>query len=219
MNGFPAAFVSALIANGAALAWALDSGFRPIDLIAVYCAQSVTYGFFHAARICLLRRFHASGDRREEDWSATDAASRGWETASVRNAQYHHAGLFLAIWLSLHFGAALFTAIGVARDLSGLVMDQAQQVLLLGLFLLQQAYVLILDVRRDRRRAPEIGVLRRLPFARLAPLLLVIYLGALASAGTALLWVLAVTKTVGDSLVQLAESRSAHPTPAMAERR
>jgi hypothetical protein len=125
----------------------------------------------------------------------------------MHDIKYRAAAGFLPLWLLAHTAFLGPFFILLTRD-SATPADLRGIFQCLLIFLLQQSFMLILAIRRDRMACPSIGAFKSLPFARLAPLLATVVLAVALGAGTMLLVALAVAKTAGDGLLQMIEERT-----------
>lgn len=177
-------------ANVIALGLALYDGWRTVDLMAAYWAQSVIIGIANFFRIRGLDRFSTEG------FSINDTPAQ--ETPAVRRST--------ANFFALHYG--LFHAVYfMFLSKSGGIEAFADRWFLVAaaLFAVNHFFSYRVNAARDRRGRPNIGTLMFLPYLRVIPMHLTLLIGGLVIASPAALLLFGVLKTAADAAMHAVE--------------
>lgn len=177
-------------ANVMALGLALYDGWRAVDLMAAYWAQSVIIGIANYFRIRGLDRFSTEG------FSINNKPAQ--ETPDVRRSTANffalHYGLFHAVYfmfLSKQGGIETFS------DLWFLVAAAT--------FAVNHFFSYRVNAARDRQGRPNIGTLMFLPYLRVIPMHLTVIVGGLIIASPAALLLFGMLKTAADVAMHAVE--------------
>lgn len=194
MPQFKPAYSAMLISNVLTTLLALWQGWSISALLLPFWLQSVLLGIFHIRRILLLQNFSTDGftsNGRRVPEDASGKRSTAWFFAA-------HYGFFHLFYLGfiLISSAASGAAIGLTP----------KWLLLLALMLLIAQYLTHRDnVQRDLGGRPNLGGMMFLPYLRIVPMHLIIFIGgSFGDSATTLLSFMAL-KTLADLGMQAAE--------------
>jgi hypothetical protein len=198
--------LSLIVSNLATIVIALVQGWELSVLMRIYWAQSIIIGLANFVRILHLGEFSTRGMR-----------INGRAVKATRQIKIQTAFFFLA-----HYGAFhlfyLFVLIGSVRMPP---YSSAPVMLCVALFLVNHAYSLIVNLRADLARRPNIGKVMFFPYARIIPLHLTIIFGSFLITGAAGLVFFLMLKTAADLImhgVEHARPLAAGTTAAAASR-
>jgi hypothetical protein len=178
--------LSLIISNLATIVIALIKGWELSVLMRIYWAQSIIIGLANFVRILHLRDFSTKGMRVN---GRAVKPTRGFKTQTAFFFLAHYGGFHLFYFFIL-IGSARMPAYS-----SGPVM------LCVALFLINHAYSLIVNLRADLARKPNIGKVMFFPYARIIPLHLTIIFGSFLVTGAAGLVFFLILKTVADLIM------------------
>jgi hypothetical protein len=185
-----ASLLMLLAANLVALGVAWASGMTLRQMMLVYWIQSVVIGITTFIRIRSLHRFDVAGfsinGRPAEE---TDATRRSTALFFLMHYGFFHLVYFVFV---------VVEARGSLGSIFGYVVCAV-------IFAVNHAYSLAHNLRRDAAGRPNIGVLMFLPYARIAPMHLVIVFGAHVFGGPVVFIVFGLLKTAADLVMHVVE--------------
>jgi len=189
--------LSLVISNLGTIVIALVQGWELAVLMRIYWAQSVIIGLANFVRILHLREFSTKGMR------VNGRAVKPTPRVKLQTAFFFlaHYGFFHLIYFFILIGS-----VRLPPHSSGPVM------LCVALFLVNHAYSLIVNLRADLERKPNIGTVMFFPYARIIPLHLTIIFGSFLITGPAGLVFFLILKTAADLIMHGVE----HARPAAA---
>ena len=190
--------LSLIVSNLITIGVALIQRWELSVLMRIYWAQSVIIGLANFIRILHLHEFSTRGMR-----------VNGRAVQPTRKVKTQTAFFFLAHYGFFHLIYLLFLA-GMARLPAGSLVPVFFCV---AVFLVNHAYSLIVNLRADLARKPNIGAVMFFPYARIIPLHLTIIFGSFLITGAAGLVFFLVLKTLADLIMHGVE----HARPKTAE--
>lgn len=190
--------LSLIVSNLVTIVIALIQGWELAVLMWIYWGQSVVIGLSNFVRILRLREFSTKG-MRVNGRAVEPTGKVKIETAFFFLAHY---GFFHLIYFLFLMGSAR-----IPPHSAGPVM------LCVALFLVNHGYSLIINLRADLARKPNIGTVMFFPYARIIPLHLTIIFGSFLIQGAAGLVFFLILKTAADLIMHGVE----HARPAAGE--
>lgn len=173
----------------------LSENWSAAMILWIYWCQSVLIGIFSFLRLLTLKNFHPDG-----------ITSGGSPVPPTRKAQRALAGFFLLHYGFFHLVYAVFL-VSLGTEQSGGRYFNAGAILRTAAALAaNHAFSFFYNLKRDRERHLNAGVLMFLPYARIFPMHLCIMIGALLGS-TAMLVVFILLKTGADLLMHTLEHR------------
>jgi hypothetical protein len=165
-------------------------------LIWIYWGQSVIIGLANFVRILSLKKFST------ENFKINDEPVPPTRWTQIRTAFFFlfHYGFF-------HLGYLFFLRQGhpvASADLSMIGMC-------ILIFLGNHVFSLIINIRRDLERVPNIGTMMFFPYARIIPIHLTIIFGTQMAKGTQQLIFFLALKTVADVIMHIVEHSRNQP--------
>lgn len=200
--------IAILVSNGLVIFFAMREGWNLQEMIAIYWMQSVIIGFFHFFRMLLLRSFCTEGFTSNGTRVAENAAGK-WSTAIFFAVHY---GIFHLVYGIFLLGFVVSGA-EVEGEAAGFKPGNEGP---LGMnwfafsvltFFIGHAYSFYQNVRADRERRPNLGMMMFFPYVRILPMHLTILLGLQAEAKVYSLLLFLSLKTVADYVMHLVEHR------------
>ena len=189
--------LSLIVSNLATIVIALVQGWELSVLMRIYWAQSVIIGLANFVRILHLGEFSTRGMR------VNGRAVKPTPQFKIQTALFFlaHYGFFHLIYFLILIGSAR-----MPPHSSGPVM------LCVALFAVNHTYSLIVNLRADLDRKPNIGTVMFFPYARIIPLHLTIIFGSFLITGSAGLIFFLILKTAADLIMHGVEhARQAGP--------
>jgi hypothetical protein len=190
--------LSLIVSNLITIVIALIQGWELAVLMWIYWAQSVIIGLANFARILHLQEFSTKG-MRVNGRSVKPTPKVKTETAFFFLVHY---GFFHLIYFFILAGEARIPE-----------WHFAPVAICVGLFLVNHLFSLIVNLRADLARKPNIGRVMFFPYARIIPLHLTIIFGFFLVRGATGLVFFLIVKTVADLIMHGVE----HARPVAVE--
>ncbi|MDF1824736.1 MAG: DUF6498-containing protein [Verrucomicrobiales bacterium] len=187
--------IGVLISNAFVIVIAFIQNWDLGPMMFIYWAQSVIIGFFHFFRMILLKNFNTEGFT--SGGKPVPANSKGkWSTALFFTVHYgfFHIGYLIFI-LSLPMETENAPEGGLWFRLS-----------ILGFFL-GHGYSFFQNVRADLKNQPNLGLMMFLPYARIIPMHLTIFIGNAVGSNRIAVLAFSLLKTGADYLMHIVEHR------------
>lgn len=197
-----------LASNELVIFFAMREGWNLQEMMGIYWMQSVIIGFFHFFRMLLLRSFSTEGFTSNGTRVAENVAGK-WSTAIFFAIHYGIFHLVYGIFL-LGFLTSDADVDGGASGInptSGGPMGMSWFALSVLTFFICHAYSFYQNVRSDRERRPNLGMMMFLPYARIVPMHLTILLGLQAGSKIHSLLLFSSLKTAADYVMHVVEQR------------
>jgi hypothetical protein len=178
-------------ANVVAAASALWLGMTIYELLIVYWVQNCAVGISHFIRILSLKRYTATA--MMTDGRVVPVPLSKQAAAWVFLLTYGFANALYLVWISYQPWAGHSAGILLGQWLCGVV------------FALNHAYSLAHNIRRDSESTPDLRGLIVAPYVRIAPMHLVLLIGAIPKGGTVIVAAFLLLKTLADVASHAAE--------------
>ncbi|MDF1656896.1 MAG: DUF6498-containing protein [Verrucomicrobiales bacterium] len=195
--------IGILLSNFVVIIFAMIEDWDLSSMMFIYWFQSVIIGFFHFFRILCLRKFCTDGFT--SNGKPVPANSKGkWSTALFFAVHY---GFFHLIYVFFILG---FEA--SPDDLPAPTTEESKKEGLWMLFsiagfFLGHGYSFYQNVKADLINGPNLGALMFMPYARVIPMHLTIFVGSIFDSNRFAVLIFSLLKTGADYLMHIVEHR------------